>query len=254
MACLDALDGTGNLGRTGRLMQDLHLVVPADGMPRWGVAEGGARERLYEAALQLMGRRGIAATSTREILAAAGIKNPSAISYHFGSKAGLVDELAAELAGGQYPILGRQTELAGAAIRPTPTEWVQPVLDTSITLVSSERGCLLARLWWEFDGYLRPQSLEHFVTGDSEVAIRWRAAVATVFPYLPPQVGLARNVTALRTVGWQLARMAAINLSSDPFIVRKHTRFRLWMEEIAVTLLSAPTKLTDDDMRGPEQR
>ncbi len=44
------------------------------------------------------------------------------------------------------------------------------------------------------------------------------------FPYLPPQVGLARNVTALRTVGWQLARMAAINLRSDPFIVRSHKR------------------------------
>jgi AcrR family transcriptional regulator len=218
------------------------------------MAEGGARERVYEAALALMGRQGIAATSTREILAAAGIKNPSAISYHFGSKAGLVDELAGEIAGGQYPILAQQTALASADPRPTPAEWVAPVLDTSIELVSSERGCLLARLWWEFDGYLRPQSLERFVTGDSDVATKWRAALVSAFPYLPPQVGLARNITALRTVGWQLARIAAINLSSDPFIVRTHRRFRMWMEEIAVTLLSAPTVLTDEDMRGPARR
>lgn len=216
--------------------------------------EGGARERLYEAALQLMGRQGIAATSTREILAATGVKNPSAISYHFGSKAGLVEELAAEVAGGQYPVLGKQTELAAGARMPTPAEWVAPVIDTSVELVSSERGCLLARLWWEFDGYIQPESLERFVTGDTEVATAWRAALVQVFPYLPPQVGLARNITVLRTIGWQLSRMAAINLSSDPFIVRTHARFRLWIEEIAVTLLSAPTHLTDEDVRGPARR
>src|SRR5664279_4686099 len=120
------------------------------------MAQGDAKTRLYESALDLMGRNGIQATSTREILAAAGIKNPSAISYHFGSKAGLVDEMAAELAGGQYPILARQTLLTAHDAMPTAREWVAPVIDTSIELLHSERGCLLARLWWEFDGYLQP--------------------------------------------------------------------------------------------------
>ena len=110
--------------------------------------EPDAKSRLYEAALDLMGRKGIEATSTREILGAVGIKNPSAISYHFGSKAGLVDAMAAELASGQYPILGQQTALADGPELPTATEWVAPVVDTAIELVSSERGCLLARVWW----------------------------------------------------------------------------------------------------------
>ena len=213
-----------------------------------------AKTRLYEAALDLMGRNGIAATSTREILAVAGIKNPSAISYHFGSKGELVEQLAAEIASGQYPILGKQTQLASGVTMPTPTEWVQPVIDTAISLVSTERGCLLARLWWEFDGYIRPQSLEGFLSGDSTVATEWRAAIVKVFPYLPLQIGVARNVTTLRTIGWMLARVGAINLSSDPFIVRRHTRFRLWLEEIAVTLLSAPTNLTDEDLAGPSSQ
>jgi AcrR family transcriptional regulator len=217
------------------------------------MAEPGAHERIYEAALQLMGRNGIASTSTREILAAAGIKNPSAISYHFGSKAGLVDELAQELTSGQFPILGRQTKLATRVSPPTAAEWLAPVLDTAIELVSTERGCLLARLWWEFDGYIEPQSLEHFINGDSDVATAWRATVATVFPQYPPMVGVARNVTVLRTVGWMLARMAAIDLSTEPFRVAEHRRFRLWLEEIAVTLLSTPTNLTDDDI-GPPRR
>lgn len=218
------------------------------------MAAADAKTRLYEAALDLMGRNGIAATSTREILAVAGIKNPSAISYHFGSKGDLVEALAYEIAGGQYPILGKQTALAVGVEMPTPTEWLQPVIDTSIGLVSTERGCLLARLWWEFDGYIRPQSLETFLNGESDVAVAWRAAIVKVFPYLPPGVGVARNVTTLRTIGWMLGRMAAINLASDPFIVRSHERFRRWLEEIAVTLLSAPTNLTDEDLRGPSAR
>jgi len=213
-----------------------------------------AKTRIYEAALDLMGRNGIAATSTRQILDAAGTKNPSAVSYHFGSKGALVEALAAEIAGGQYPILGKQTQLASGVTMPTPTEWVQPVIDTAIDLVATQRGCLLARLWWEFDGYIRPQSLEHFLNGDDPVAIEWRAAVASAFPYLPPGVGVARNVTTLRTIGWMLARMASINLASDPFVVRSHRKFRRWIEEIAVTLLSAPTNLTDDDLRGPSNR
>ena len=216
--------------------------------------EPDAKSRLYEAALDLMGRKGIEATSTREILGAVGIKNPSAISYHFGSKAGLVDAMAAELASGQYPILGQQTALADGPELPTATEWVAPVVDTAIELVSSERGCLLARVWWEFDGYLRPQSLEHFVSSADPVAVAWRDAITRVFPHLPAQIGLARNITFLRTVGWMLARMAQINLASDPFIERKHTRFRQWLEEIGVTLLTSPTHLTDEDVRGPDIR
>jgi AcrR family transcriptional regulator len=218
------------------------------------MAEPDAKTRLYEEALALMGRQGIAATSTREILAAAGIKNPSAISYHFGSKAELVEEMAQEIAGGQYPILAAQTALASRDPRPTPTEWVTPVVDTSIELLRSERGCLLARLWWEFDGYMRPWSLEQFVGGDSEVAIAWRAAMHTVFPDLPPMIALARNVTALRTIAWNLARMAQFSLELEPFKVQRHERSRRWLEEIAVTIVSAPTNLSDDIIAAPQVR
>jgi AcrR family transcriptional regulator len=211
--------------------------------------ESDARTRLYESALQLMGRQGIAATSTREILAAANIRNPSAISYHFGSKAGLVEELAAELISGQFPVLGRQVELTRKSGPVAIDDWCGVVVDIAVELASSERGCLLARLWWEFDGYLRPDSLEEFVWSDDEVAKQWREAVVIAFPDLPRIVAIARNVAAMRTVGWMLARMAGMNLENDPFVVYRHTRFRRWLMDIMVTLLSGPTTLTDDDMR-----
>jgi AcrR family transcriptional regulator len=213
------------------------------------MAETEARTRLYEAALQLMGRQGIAATSTREILAAAGIRNPSAISYHFGSKAGLVEELARELMTGQFPVLGRQVALAQASSPVDIEEWCAVMVDIAVELVSTERGCLLARLWWEFDGYLRPDSLEHFVWSDEEVAKQWRDAIVTALPHLPPIVAIARNVASMRTVGWMLARMAGMNLENDPFVVYQHTRFRKWLMDITVTMLSGTTSLTDEDMR-----
>jgi AcrR family transcriptional regulator len=214
-----------------------------------------AKSRLVEAALDLMGRRGIAQTSTREILAAAGIRNPSAISYHFGSKAELVEAIAGEIVGGQFPILGQQIELVEKVGRPSATEWVQPYLDTAITLVSTERGCLLARIWWEYDGYFKPQSLERFMLGDSELVVRWRAALRQTFPDIAPKVAVARNVTALRTIGWMLARMANIALQDDPFREdRAYVHFRRWLQEITVTLVGAPSELEDADVEGPRLR
>jgi AcrR family transcriptional regulator len=216
---------------------------------------GDAKSRLYEAALDLMGRRGISETSTREILAEAGIKNPSAISYHFGSKAELVQEVAGEIASGQYPILRQQIALVADGRRPTAAEWVQPFIDTAITLVSTERGCLLARIWWEYDGYLSPQSLEIFLLGNDPLVVAWRAALHQAFPDIAPKVAVARNVTALRTIGWMLARMANIALQDDPFVeTRKYLRFRRWLTEIAVTLVGAPSELEDADVEGPRVR
>ena len=213
------------------------MAEVALGVTRWGMADRDSRTRIYESALDLMGRNGIAATSTRDILGAAGIRNPSAISYYFGSKAGLVAELASELMGGSFPLLGRQLEVAEQSDPVDVGEWIEVIIDLAVDLVSSERGCLLARLWWEFDGYLEPESLESFVWSDGDVPKRWRDAVARTFPHLPMGIGISRNVTAIRTVGWMLARMAAMNLEQEPFVVHPHPRFRAWLTEIVTVLL-----------------
>ena len=49
------------------------------------------RNRLLREAERLFATRGIYRTTTREILDAAEQRNVSALSYHFGSRAGLVD-------------------------------------------------------------------------------------------------------------------------------------------------------------------
>ncbi|MBL6749006.1 MAG: TetR family transcriptional regulator [Nevskia sp.] len=61
-----------------------------------GGQESQARQRLKDAARRLFALRGFGVT-TREIVAAAGQRNLTAINYHFGSKDGLIDELIADL-------------------------------------------------------------------------------------------------------------------------------------------------------------
>jgi AcrR family transcriptional regulator len=55
---------------------------------RAAVGNGSVRDRLARAAVELFDRKGYAATSVREIVAAAGVTKP-ALYYHFGSKEGL---------------------------------------------------------------------------------------------------------------------------------------------------------------------
>ncbi len=215
------------------------------------MAEPDARTRLREVALDLFGRHGVRETSTREILAAAGLRNPSAITYHFGSKAELIDDLVGELYGGQTPVLQWQGELVDGARVPTIDQWAAVAVDGASTLISTERGRLLARVWWEYDGFLHPNVFEEFLASGHPTAVRWLDAVETTFSHLPRFVAVARNVTMLRTLEWMIARRAGRLLTGSPsggLSVDNPEAFRQLMQEVAVGILAAPTQLTDTDV------
>lgn len=53
----------------------------------------GAQERISEVAERLFARRGLGAVSLREVSAASGQRNTSAVQYHFGSKQGLIEAI-----------------------------------------------------------------------------------------------------------------------------------------------------------------
>jgi AcrR family transcriptional regulator len=220
------------------------------------MAGRNARTRLRDAALELFGRRGIEATSTRSILAAAGLRNPSAINYHFGSKQGLVEDLVGDLIQGTAPVLQLQAALVEGGRSTTVAEWAAVAVDSAIELISTERGRLLARLWWEYDGVVHPHALEKFLGSGSPIAREWQEAVRVVFPDLPPLVAVTRNMVMLRTLEWMIARRAGRILAEadgkppavpviradDPDVARR------LMLEIAVAILSAPTTLDAQDI------
>ena len=145
------------------------------------MAADDGRTRLREAALQLFGRRGVRGTSTRAILEAAGMKNPSAISYHFGSKAELIDDLVDELITDAWPVMQLQVDLAADGT-PTVAQWAGVAAGSAAELISTERGCLLARIWWEYDCFLFPDAFDEFLGSDDPLALAWQDAVCRTFP------------------------------------------------------------------------
>jgi AcrR family transcriptional regulator len=210
-----------------------------------------ARVRLREVALDLFGRQGVRDTSTREILKAAGMRNPSAITYHFGSKAELVEDLVRDVVQSETPVMQVQVELASRVPRSSIEEWVMVAVDSSARLISTERGCLLARLWWEYDGHLRPAVFEEFLGSDLPLATAWLGAVEIMFPDLPGYIGVARNVTMLRTLEWMIARRAGRILTGHPSPALRMDQpeaFHQLMAEVAISIVSAPTKLTESDI------
>jgi AcrR family transcriptional regulator len=204
-----------------------------------------ARTRLREAALDLIGRQGMQATSTREIIAAAGLRNPSAISYYFGSKAELVADLVSEVNRDESRIIQRQVALAEGVGSPSPEAWAGVAIDAAINLLTSVRGCQLIRVWAELDE-LRPDAVEQFIAGDHPLARAWRAAVVKTFPDLPPAVALGRNVVALRTLQWMTVRRARRVLDGtpppwpdDPIATRP------FVLEVILNILTPPTTVRD---------
>jgi AcrR family transcriptional regulator len=210
-----------------------------------------ARSRIREVALERFGRQGIRDTSTREILKAAGMKNPSAITYHFGSKAKLVEDLVSELIESEAPVLQNQIALASGSEPPTIEQWAAVAVDSACTLISTERGCLLTRLWWEYHSSFFPDVFEAFLGSGSQLATEWFAAVAKTFPDLGSRLAVTRNLIMLRTLEWIVLRRANRLLASKarPVIrMNDPEKFRRLLLEVSTGILSAPTTLSDDDI------
>lgn len=216
------------------------------------MVEDDARSRIREVALDRFGRQGVRETSTRQILKAAGMKNPSAITYHFGSKAKLVENLVSELIDHEAPVLRGQIELAAQPEPPTVAAWTAIAVDSASRLISTERGCLLARMWSEYHNALHPDVFEEFLSSGSELATDWLAAVARTFTELPPRMAVTRNLIMLRTIEWMITRRAGRMLTGKPspaMRIDDPESFRHLMLDVSLGILSAPSTVEADAIR-----
>jgi AcrR family transcriptional regulator len=216
--------------------------------PRAGIAETDARTRLRDAALERFGRQGLHGTSTREIIADAGLRNPSAISYYFGSKVELIDELVREVNRDRSRIIQQQVALAEASEVPAPEQWVDIAIEAALGMLTSERDCLFVRVWSDRDAE-SPDAVEVFLAGDHPLAVAWRAAVARTFPDLPLAVSAARCVVLLRTLQFFAVRRARRILEGSPIPLKPDMdAARVFLRELGTSILTAPTTLTSVDL------
>jgi AcrR family transcriptional regulator len=204
-----------------------------------------ARQRLIAAGLEVFGRYGYEAASTRQIAERAGV-NLSAITYHYGNKAGLYNAVVATIAERMsrplVPLLAEvNTALEASSLTPEEAaRWLEEVLDAlakRILDISQGEATLIVPIWIReqvdptpaFDTLyetvmsrmLRPcTALMAHILNRSEVDQECRVRVFA----LVGQVVVFRlvRVAVLRTTGW--TEYDEDNIAYLRGIIRQHVR------------------------------
>ena len=187
-------------------------------------------DALIRAAEQLFAERGSDAVSLREINAAAGATNASAIQYHFGDRRGLVK---AVLAKHEPAIEQRRHNLLDryeAEATPDMRELAAALVDPLVAELDVQGGPGYLQLL--ADLYNRPNpTFEPDRADDNDSVNRWRRMIE---PLLSPEaLRLHRRFDALRFTVSELARRGRMNR-------KDHSRFASQLTDLVTALLSAP--------------
>ena len=198
------------------------------------------RTSLLRSAGTLFAERGLDAVSLREIHAASGTRNASAIQYHFGGRAGMLRALLEEHAGDvltrgdalldQYEAAGVDDlrTLVGALVRPLAATLDEPggagYLQVLADLLNSPSPVVEV-----------PE-----LVARSGAFVRWRALVEPLLD--PAAVAHHRRFTALRFTVTELARRARLEDRSD------HRLFTSDLVDLVTGLLEAP--VSDETRRA----
>jgi hypothetical protein len=137
----------------------------------------------------------------------------------------------------------RQIDLAQGPEPPSIDAWAAIPVSGSAELITTERGCLFARLCWEYDGYLHPDVFEEYLASADPVATHWLDAVTRMLPDLPLHLAVFRNIAMFRMLEWMMARRAGrllAGLAPDAVRVSSPEEFRATMQDVAVGILGAP--------------
>jgi AcrR family transcriptional regulator len=147
------------------------------------------KEKILDTAERLIGQRGYAATSLRQIIAEAGV-NLAAVHYHFGSKEELLDELVMRKASKVNAVrLARLEALEKASgsrldVRPVLEAFFEPMVEVASAHPQFVR--LMGRMYSEgmmpaiAEKHFRPtaqrylKALGHCLPGIARAELRWR--------------------------------------------------------------------------------
>ncbi len=189
-------------------------------------------DALIRAAEELFAERGSDAVSLREIVAASGATNASAIQYHFGDRRGLLRAVLAKheptIHEARHALLDAYAAVGVDDVRVLAAALVEPLADE---LDNADGG--LGYLQLVADLYNRPvPRFDPQVVADPADSItRWRALV---MPLLTPEaVRLHRRFDALRFTVSELARRGRTGRTD-------HRLFSSQLTDLVTALLLAP--------------
>ena len=218
--------------------------------PRAGTARpGSGRQRLLAAAEQLMATRGLGVPN-RVIVAAAGQRNQSAISYHFRSRAGLVDAIRERH---ETPIAQHRRHLISRLPGPEDRTTRQ-LVEADIQPLAAEMLRCTPSHWARFSELLLlDQPLR--LTGDSGLPLPARPAeparlvpagllelIVAHLTHLPELEAADRAGLAIRFLISSLARWERDSQAGLDFVAPL-APFTLILTDLAVAMLEAPSSV-----------
>ena len=189
-------------------------------------------DALIRAAEQLFAERGSDSVSLRDITAASGATNASAIQYHFGGRSGLVRAVLAKHAepveARRHAMLDAYEALPAPDLRALAAALVEPL---AAELGNDDGGPgflqLLADLYNRPNPTFDPSAMDNLTDSFQ----RWRALA---MPMLSPEaVRLHRRFDALRFTVSELARRARTGR-------KDHRLFTSQLTDLVAGLLSTP--------------
>ncbi|WP_306326069.1 TetR/AcrR family transcriptional regulator [Streptomyces venezuelae] len=164
------------------------------------------RDRLIRAAEELFAAQGVHGAQLRDVVARAGQANPSAVQYHFGSRAGLLD---AVMAGRQARTEAVLTPLLAAAPDDTRA-LVEALVTAEASELRTDRGrrCLRISAQLSHESGIRARTPHPTLAGTGYWRLIERIADRLAADGLPEPLLLERLDLALTVVGAALADRA----------------------------------------------
>ncbi len=213
-------------------------------MPRDGTA---TRARLLREAERLFARRGLYQVTVREILEAAGQRNVSALTYHFGSREGVLDAIlerhneSTDAARGRlYSAIG-----PGASTRDLVASLVVPYAANLATPEGRDYLRIVAQLSSRFSTWREPNP----GTGENLIEILGRLEEQPAD--LPAAIRRERVVELIMLMTVALAERARVVESGRrPVELDEHT-FAANLTDVLVGILEAPRRGALPELHAP---
>lgn len=197
------------------------------------------RRQLIDAAEALFAERGLEAVSLREITAAAGVRNSTALQYHFGDRDGLVRAVLAK----HHPAVEARRHALLDAWEVNPTNgsgtgdlrglvaaYVRPA---AAELANADGGRAWLRIMAQLLNRPDVDRIELTSPNPRDSTNRWRAVVAPFLPELAV-TRLHRRFAAIRLTHVELARRAEMRPRRDDRLFTSH------LVDLAAAVLTAP--------------
>lgn len=201
------------------------------------------REKLIRAAEEVFAAQGVDGAQLRDVVALAGQSNPSAVQYHFGSRAGLLDAVMA----GRQRRTEQVLEPLLAETADEPHALIRALVTAEASELGTERGRRCLRISAQLSHESGVRTRTPHPTLDGTVYWRLIERVEACLTGLPEPLRLERLDLALTVVGAAMADRARQYLDGTEPLTGQPL-FLADLVQTTTALLQAPPPSIDKDL------